>query len=215
MRVLRQFNKLSKQAQKDIRLGRQLRIKDALEVVELKVLQDMGHRDRMKQCHGVDATLVYDIKRYCSDSSAPNLDVEDMEPLSVYAVEPDAAELAEYDIELMSTEAVFVVTRESLLSLREHLKAIAAAGFDVKKLALDGDGKWKLVRENWVFISYGGRMVMMDNRENKFVQTFVPFGWLVAPSEKSEYAIFGYVALQVRRVRSARGDKEVRQGRGG
>ena len=215
MRVLRQFNKLSKQAQKDIRLGRQLRIKDALDVVELMVLQDMDRRDRMKQCHGVDATLVYDIKRYCSDSSAPNLDVEDMEPLSVYAVEPDTAELAEYDIELMSTEAVFVVTRESLLSLREHLKAIAAAGFDVKKLALDGDGKWKLVRENWVFISYGGRMVMMDNRENKFVQTFVPFGWLVAPSEKSEYSIFGYVALQVRRVRSVRGDKEVRQGRGG
>ena len=60
------------------------------------------------------------------------------------------------------------------------------------------DGKWKLVREGWVFVSLGGRMVVMDARNNKPVQTFVPFCWLVAPAERWDLNVYAYLALEVR-----------------
>ena len=66
-----------------------------------------------------------------------------------------------------TTQALVLVTKESMLSLRHHLRAIGSAGFDPTKLALDMDGKWKLVREGWVFVSLGGRIVVMDARNNK------------------------------------------------
>ena len=106
-----------------------------------------------------------------------------------------------FDISFMeesTMQALVLVTKESMLSLRHQLRAIGAAGFNPKNLALDMDGKWKLVREGWVFVSLGGRMVVMDARNNRPVQTFVPFCWLVAPAERWDLNVYAYLALEVR-----------------
>jgi hypothetical protein len=192
------FEALSPEEQADVELGRSLGQVSEVEKVALLTVQNFVQRWRIRQCAGFKANSVNDLNEYVRDHSYPNLYVEEMQPLTEYAVKPDPADMERYGMEESTMQALVLVTKESMLSLRHHLRAIGAAGFNPKKLALDMDGKWKLVREGWVFVSLGGRMVVMDARNNRPVQTFVPFCWLVAPAERWDLNVYAYLALEVR-----------------
>ena len=196
--LLAQFAALTEEEKLRVELGRAYGQPLELEEgVSLSKIQGMGRRARVGESHGISVTALHDLKCFVRDHEAPKLLVRDMKPMVAYAVQPEEEFLEEHDICGMRLGICAVVTRESLLSLLHHIEALRAAGFDVSKLALDYDGKWKLIREGWVFISMGGRMLVKDTKDGCIRQTFVPFIWLVCPGERWDYFVFGMLALEV------------------
>ena len=87
------FEALSPEEQGEVELGRSLGQVSEVEKVALTVVQNFVQRWRTRQCAGFKANSVNDLNEYVRDHSFPNLYVDDMEPLTEYAVKPDPVDM--------------------------------------------------------------------------------------------------------------------------
>jgi hypothetical protein len=125
--------------------------------------------------------------------------VDDLLCATTYVVQPSTQALSNAGLSWQQQQElniVFLVTREMLVSLRAYMDALQTAGFAEGNIGLDIDGKAKLVRNNWLLLTYGSRRVREDMRENRWVQTFSPFGVLLAPSEAYIHHLYAVLALK-------------------
>jgi hypothetical protein len=129
-------------------------------------------------------------------------------PATTYCVVPPQSAMEEAGItwhEAQVLECAFFVTKETLLSVKTYMDALNNAGYEHNAIGVDTDGKRKLVREGWEFITFGCRRLALGTSThdmNKWVLTFVPFGVVLAPTETWQVLVYGMLALQeaVRRV---------------
>ena len=127
-------------------------------------------------------------------------------PSMTYCVVPRPGHLAQHGItwkEGHALEMAFFTTKEMMNSLESLLVAYEAAGYidasseDADEIALDADGKRKLVRNNWELVTVGWRRLHLVPGTTRWAQTFTPFGTVLTPTETWQCLVYAACALEV------------------
>jgi hypothetical protein len=120
-------------------------------------------------------------------------------PTTTYVVTPPRETLGLSWIDKMHLEIAACTTKEMMASCHALVKQLELQGFTndgVVEIAVDVDGKRKVVRNGWTVVTLGWRSIHMPGGSTEWRQTFTPFVALVCPTETHVAFMYGTRSIE-------------------